>query len=53
MQRNLGILFGELFAFGDLARAAAADGRYDFFFVSTPLWVPGAMGSPANAIAIR
>jgi kynurenine formamidase len=53
MQRNLGILFGELFLFGDLARAAAADGRYDFLFVSTPLWIPGAMGSPANALAIR
>ena len=53
MQRNLGILFGELFVFGDLAKAAAADRRWEFFFVSAPLWVPGAMGSPANAMAIR
>src|SRR5207247_1444776 len=34
LQRNLGILFGELFLFGDLARAAAADRRWEFFFVS-------------------
>ena len=53
MQRNLGLLFGELFVFGDLARAADADGRWDFFFVAVPLLVPGGMGSPGCAIGIR
>jgi kynurenine formamidase len=53
MQRNLGLPFGELFCYRDLAAAANADGRFDFFFVSQPLWIPGGMGSPANAIAIR
>lgn len=53
MQRNLGLPFGELLFFGDLAAAAAADNRWEFFFVSVPLWIPGGMGSPANAMAIR
>lgn len=53
MQRNLGLPFGELFDFRDLAIACSADRRYDFFFVSQPLYIPGGMGSPANAMAIR
>ncbi len=53
MQRNLGLPFGELFCYRDLAAAAAADGRFAFFFVSQPLWIPGGMGSPANAMGIR
>ncbi|HVW34336.1 MAG TPA: cyclase family protein [Acidimicrobiia bacterium] len=53
MLRNLGLPFGELFLLRDLAAAAAADRRYDFLFVAAPLWIPGGMGSPANAIALR
>jgi kynurenine formamidase len=53
MQRNLGLLFGELFIFGDLARDCDADSRWTFFFVAAPLLVPGGMGSPGCAIAIR
>ena len=53
MQRNLGLPFGELFVLRDLAAASAADGRYDFLFVAVPLWIPGGMGSPANAMALR
>jgi kynurenine formamidase len=50
---GLGFAIGELFTFGELAEACAADGRYDFFFVSVPLNVPGGVGTPANAIAVR
>lgn len=53
MQRNLGIPFGEVLCFRDLAAAAAADRRWEFFFVAIPLWIPGGMGSPANAMGIR
>jgi kynurenine formamidase len=53
MQRNLGLPFGELFCFRNLAAACAEDRRWDFLFVAVPLWVPGGLGSPGNAIAIR
>jgi kynurenine formamidase len=51
--RNLGILLGELWALEDLAMACRADGVYEFLLVSAPLNIPGAFGSPANALAIR
>lgn len=53
MLRNLGLPFGELLNFTDLAAACAADRRYEFLFVAIPMWIPGGIGSPANAIAIR
>ncbi len=53
MQRNLGLPFGEILCFRDLATACAGDRRWTFFFVAMPLWIPGGMGSPANAMAIR
>ncbi|WP_029431130.1 cyclase family protein [Blastococcus sp. URHD0036] len=53
MMRDLGLTFGELFQLGDLATACAADRRWEFLFVAAPLWIPGGMGSPANAVAIR
>ncbi len=53
MLRDLGLLFGELFVFGPLAADCATYNTWDFLFVAVPLWVPGGMGSPANAIAIR
>jgi hypothetical protein len=49
----LGFVVGELLDFGALAAAAAADSRWDFMFVSIPLYLPGGVGSPANAMAIR
>jgi hypothetical protein len=48
----LGFAIGELFDFGALAAACAREGRSEFLFVSVPLNVTGAVGSPANAIAI-
>jgi kynurenine formamidase len=53
MLRNLGLPFGELFLLRDLSGAAAADGRYEFLFTAAPLWIPGGMGSPGNALAVR
>jgi len=49
----LGFVVGELLDFGALAAAAADDSRWDFMFVSIPLYLPGGVGSPANAMAIR
>jgi kynurenine formamidase len=49
---GLGMAIGELFSFGDLAAACAREGRYEFLFVAVPLNVTGAIGSPANAVAI-
>lgn len=49
----LGLPLGELLDLEGLAAACAADGRYEFQFVAVPLKVVGAVGSPANAVAIR
>ncbi len=49
----LGFALGEMFDFERLAELCAADGRYEFLFVSVPLNLPGGVASPANAIAIR
>lgn len=49
----LGMVLGELFDFEALAAACVADSRYDFQFVAVPLNLPGGVGSPANAVAIR
>jgi hypothetical protein len=53
IQRNLGVPFGELLLFRDLSQACQSDRRWTFFFVAVPMWIPGGMGSPANAIGIR
>jgi hypothetical protein len=49
---GLGMAIGELFSFGALAAACARERRHDFLFVSVPLNVTGAIGSPGNAVAI-
>jgi kynurenine formamidase len=49
----LGIGIGELFALDALAEDCARDGRYSFFFGAVPLNLPGGVGSPANAFAIK
>jgi hypothetical protein len=43
---------GELFSFGPLAAACRREGRYEFLFAAVPLNVTGAVGSPANAVAV-
>ena len=49
----LGLPLGELFSLAPLAADCAADGRYEFMLVSTPLNVDGGIASPPNAVAIK
>ena len=48
----LGMPLGELFALDEAAERCRQFGTWDFLFTSAPLNVPGAVGSPANPIAI-
>ena len=50
---QFGMALGELWATSDLASDCARDGIYEFLFVSAPMHVPGGLGSPANALAIK
>lgn len=49
----LGFAFGEQFVLSELAQDSLEDGNYSSLFVSAPLNVPGGVGSPGNAIAIK
>ena len=49
----LGMALGEMFDYEALAQRCAADNRWTFFFVAAPLKIPGGLGSPGNAVAIR
>jgi kynurenine formamidase len=49
----LGIPLGEFFDFDALADHCAGDGVYEFLFTSKPLGIPGGLGSPPNALAIK
>ena len=49
----LGFALGELFDLEALAADCAGDGRYSCLFVGVPLNLPGGVGSPGNAIAIK
>lgn len=48
-----GMNIGELWYLEDLAADCSADGVYDFMLTSAPLNVPGGVGSPPNALAIK
>ena len=50
---QFGMGLGELFWTEDLAADCAEDGVYEVFFASAPMNAPGAIGSPANALAIK
>jgi kynurenine formamidase len=50
---RLGLPIGELWWLDELAEACAADGRVECLVTSAPLHVPGGIGSPANALALR
>jgi hypothetical protein len=50
---QLGMAVGELWWLHDLAIACRVDSRYEVFLTSAPLNLPGGIGSPANALAIR
>jgi kynurenine formamidase len=49
----LGMPIGEYFDLEELAADCAADGVYEFLLVASPLNLPGGVGSPANAYAIK
>jgi len=49
----MGLLLGEIFDFEALAADCARDGAYEFFFVSPPLPITRAVGSPINPLAIK
>jgi kynurenine formamidase len=48
-----GMPIGEMWDLEALADDCARDRRYEFFFTSAPLNVPGGVGSPPNALAIK
>ncbi|HXN13461.1 MAG TPA: cyclase family protein [Candidatus Acidoferrales bacterium] len=48
-----GMPIGEMWNLEGLADDCAADGDYDFFLTSAPLNIPGGVGSPPNALAIK
>lgn len=50
---GFGMPIEEFFWLDDLSAACATDRRWSFLFASAPLNVPGGVGSPANALAIR
>lgn len=49
----LGFALGEMWALEELAADCAADGVYEFLLTAKPLNLPGGVGSPANAMAIK
>lgn len=49
---TLGTALGEMFDFEALSAACHAAGRFTFFFVAAPLYLPDGIGSPGNATAI-
>jgi kynurenine formamidase len=48
----LGVVVGELLDFEELSQACADRGSWSFLFTAVPLNVAGAVGSPANAVAV-
>lgn len=53
LMRNLGVVFQELTVLDDLAADCAEDGQYSFMFVSAPIVVEKASGSPVNPVVIK
>ena len=49
---KIGVPLGEMWWFGELAPWLKANGRSRFFMTGQPLRLPGAVGSPGNAVAV-
>ena len=49
----LGMPLGELWDLDELAEDCAEDSRYEFMLTSAPLYIPGGVGSPINAYALK
>jgi kynurenine formamidase len=52
-QRDTGLLLGRNFDLDALSHACAEDGRYEFFFVATPLPTAGTSGVPTHPLAVK
>jgi sugar/nucleoside kinase (ribokinase family)/kynurenine formamidase len=50
---QFGMAIGELWWLDDLAMSCRRDGRYEMLLTAAPLNVPGGVGSPANALALK
>ncbi len=50
---QFGMMLGELWRLGPLARDCAADGVHEFMLTSAPLWVPQGIASTPNALAVK
>lgn len=50
---QFGMAIGELWWLHDLAASCRRDGRYEMLLTAAPLNVPGGIGSPANALALK
>ncbi len=50
---QFGMALGELWHLDDLAADCDQDGVHEFFLASAPLNVPGGIGSPPNALALK
>lgn len=50
--RDLGIVLNELVKLNELADYCSDHGKYDFLFVTSPLKLVGATGSPVNPVAV-
>ncbi|MGH8981756.1 MAG: cyclase family protein, partial [Acidimicrobiales bacterium] len=50
---RLGLPLGELWDLEALSEDCDHDGTYEFLVASAPLHVPGGIGSPANALAVK
>lgn len=48
-----GMPIGEVWDLDELAHECAGDGVYEFMLVSSPLNLPGGVGSPPNVYAIK
>jgi len=51
--RDMGLVQGQNWALDDLAVDCAADGRYDFLLVATPLPLTHAVGAPVAPTAVK
>lgn len=48
----MGMALGEMLDYSELTQLLRDEGRWDFMMTAVPLYLPGGVGSPANAIAI-
>ena len=51
-QRDMGLIFGEIWNLEGLSAACAQSRQYDFLLVAPPLPFSGAVGAPVNPVAI-